>query len=581
MLRGDETTQTTETTEPALLDVQGLTITSEGSGRVLVDDISFSLRRGETVALVGESGSGKSLTAKAIAGLLPNGVTARGAISHRDAELLALSGRQMRGVRGSQISMLLQDPFTLLNPLYRVRTSMSETFGPVEGRSPSRADVRSEVATHLAGVGIDASAGERYPWELSGGMRQRVGLAASIIQRPGLLVADEPTTALDATTQREVLQLIRRLQCAHGMAVLIITHDLRVAMAMADRLLIMSAGRIVEVSTPEELEQGGREAYTRRLLAAELPIDERLDDLRVDLRTSDATTAVSDTDPQGSRPVPASDVPEGSVLLRVEDLRKTFASPGSRRASDAVTWALDGVSIEMRAGRSLGIIGESGSGKTTLGRCVLGLETPTSGTITIAPPAGATASDLTRAHPSLQCVFQDPYSSLNPAHTVGFTLREAIRHRGGVPSSRDEQVREVTGMLESVGLPPEVARRRPATLSGGQRQRIAIARALLLQPQVLVCDEPVAALDLTVQAQVLQVLREAQASGVSLLMITHDLSVARQMTDDLVVLYRGKIVESGTTEEVINRPRHEYTQRLLEAVPTGRREWLTEPSATT
>lgn len=553
----------------SLLEVTDLTVRSRTSPKALVDGISFGVRRGETVALVGESGSGKSLTAKAIAGLLPSGLKAAGSIRRHDAELLQLSERQLRTVRGSRISMLLQDPFTLLNPLSRVRTSMGETIG---GRSTSRAEVREDIAARLAEVGIDASAGEKYPWELSGGMRQRVGLAASIIRQPGLLIADEPTTALDATTQREVLQLIRRLQTSHGMALLMITHDLRVAMSMADRLLIMSEGRIVEVSTPDELKRGARETYTQRLLAAELPLNERLADLRVDSRLAKKPDADA-----GSRPARSGDDAQGSApagLLRVEDVRKHFGARRGWVEGEPAGWALNGVSFDMVRGRSLGIIGESGSGKTTLGRCVLGLETPTSGTITIAHDSSARPA-------SVQCVFQDPYSSLNPAHSVGFTLREAIRHRGDGDPTLAEQLREIEAMLESVGLSPDLVRRRPATLSGGQRQRIAIARALLLKPQVLVCDEPVAALDLSVQSQVLHVLREAQATGVAILMITHDVSVARQMTDDLVVLYRGSVVEAGTTDDVINRPQHEYTRRLLEAVPTARSDWLGDPARAT
>ncbi|PZF86758.1 ABC transporter ATP-binding protein [Jiangella anatolica] len=535
-----------------MLSVEGLRVTGH-DGAALVDDVTFSIRPGETVALVGESGSGKSLTAKAIAGLLPRNLTASGSIRWRETEVVGARERVLRTLRGPQVSMLLQDPFTLLNPLTPVWRTLAETL---PGRG---AELRLLISERISDVGIEpARARDRYPWELSGGMRQRIGLAAALSQSPALLLADEPTTALDATTQRDVLRLIHRLQRGHGMAMLLITHDLRIATSMSDRVVVMAKGGIVESGDVDDLRSGGRQEYTRRLWAAQLPVDRRLADLRVEARLDGA----------GAAPVP--DAATGGAgagttpILVVRELSKSFAARGHGEGVQA----LDRVGLELARGRSLGVIGESGSGKTTLARCILGLEQPTSGTVELTPGI---------ARRQVQCVFQDPYSSLNPSHSIGFALAEAVRHRAGAPLSRREVAAEIAATLHSVGLDASFARRRPETLSGGQRQRVAIARALLLRPEILVCDEPVAALDLTVQSQVLQVLRDAQAGGLSMVFITHDMSVARQLTDEVIVLHKGRIVETGPTASVLDDPQHEYTARLLASVPSGDREWIAGP----
>ncbi|TCO54174.1 ATP-binding cassette domain-containing protein [Actinocrispum wychmicini] len=531
-----------------LVSVRDLVVSDVDSGARIVDGIGFDVARGETVAIVGESGSGKSMTARALMGLLPQGVRASGTAMFGPDNLITAPERRMRRIRGSGIGMLLQDPFTLLNPLIRTGTHIGETLRSA-GRF-SRADLRREVARRLDEVGV-RQATARYPVELSGGMRQRVGLAAAIAKNPDLLIADEPTTALDSTTQREVLRLLRDIQRDRGMSLLLITHDLNVAFSLCDRVLVMHSGVILEEATPDQLRAHPATEYTARLLAADLPLDRRLD------RIQPATTT-----PIAARVVNPS---PGRPLLRVRDLVKRF--DGHQ--------ALKGVDVEVIAGCSVGVVGESGSGKTTLARCVLGLETPTSGSIEL-DGTPLSPADLGRVRGMVQCVFQDPYSSLNPAHSIGFTLGEVIRRRG-TPGEADE----VAGLLASVGLPADYARRRPVALSGGQRQRVAIARALAMRPKILVCDEPVAALDVSVQAQVLQLLRDLQDQGLTLLFITHDLSVVRQMTDELVVLYRGEVVESGPTEKVLGDPRHDYTQRLLAAVPSGTADWLNpSPSPT-
>jgi peptide/nickel transport system ATP-binding protein len=561
-----------------LLDVADLRIAA--GGQTIVDTVSFALDAGESVALVGESGSGKSMTARALTGLLPTGVYATGQVRFEGTDLLAASKRVRRSVRGGGISLLLQDPFTMLNPLTTVGQQLAETLG--------RRGSRGEIARRLAEVGIAADVAKRYPFELSGGMRQRVAIAAAIAKDPRLLLADEPTTALDTTTQREVLRLVWSIQRDRGMGLLLITHDMRVAFALCDRVLVMYAGTLLEAASPSELAVQPLHPYTAGLLAAEPPLDRRSSHLggipgrvprpddvpdacifgpRCDWRAEEcagrrpvlelvgathATACVRHVAvapalaPPRVDPVStlAAEDGSGAPLLSVRELAKSFGS----------TRAVDDVSFELREGRHLAIVGESGSGKTTIARCLLGLETPTSGTI---DGAGDGA---------VQCVFQDPYSSLNPSHTVGFALAEAVRLGPGDTS--------VAELLRQVGLPETYARRRPAALSGGERQRVAIARALALRPRVLVCDEPVAALDVSVQAQVLDLLRTVGANGTTLVFITHDLAVARQLTDEMIVLRRGKVVETGPTEKLLTAPEHEYTRALLDAVPSGTSDWL-------
>ncbi|WP_242908083.1 ABC transporter ATP-binding protein [Actinomadura terrae] len=584
-----------------LLDVADLRVTARPS-RLLVDGVNLTISEGESVALVGESGSGKSLTAKALVGLLPPGLTASGEVRFDGAALPAKPGRRARTLRGSGIGLLLQDPFTMLNPVTRVRTHLDETR---RAHGHERL-TRPEIAERLAEVGItDAAVADRYPFELSGGLRQRVALAASLAADPRLLVADEPTTALDATTQREVLTLIRRTQRTRGMGLLLITHDLRVAFSLCDRVLVMYAGSIVESGPPGAVRTAAAHPYSAALLAAEPPLDQRRGVLStipgrvpqagaVTGRCAFADRCAWRADPcLESRPkllgfaedhaaachrtqeiqpdlaaehlatVPLRKAGQpGGEVLRISGLGKAFRGPDRT----AVT-ALKGVELRIGAGESVAVVGESGSGKTTLARCVLGLERPDEGRIDIAgttvfPPQPGTGS----AHRLVQCVFQDPYSSLNPRHTIGYALAEALR--------QGDSGESVADLLARVGLPSDYASRRPAALSGGERQRVAIARAIAVRPRLLVCDEPVAALDVSVQAQILEVFRALQAGGQSMLFISHDLAVVRQVADRVAVLYRGEVVESGDCGPVLDRPGHPYTRRLIDAVPTGTPGWL-------
>ncbi|MFI6600612.1 oligopeptide/dipeptide ABC transporter ATP-binding protein [Nonomuraea sp. NPDC050536] len=537
--------------------------------RLIVDGVDLEVLPGETVGLVGESGSGKSLTARAMSGLLPRGLRATGSITLDGRELIGARERVWRTVRGRRLALLMQDPFAMLNPLLTAGAHIAESM-----RSAG------SVAERLAEVGIDdPSVARRYPFQLSGGMRQRVALAAALAGDPELLIADEPTTALDATTQHEILQLVRRIQRARGMGVLLITHDLRVAFELCDRVAVMYAGRIVEQGPAAELGKAPAHPYTLRLLAAVPTVERRLDRLAgipgsvpsaeevretcaFAARCEQATPECTHERPQlreflpdrltaclhpvrsrvsvslTAAPRPAA----GPHVLRVTDLRKRYGHHV----------ALGGVSLEVGSGETVGVVGGSGSGKTTLARCILGLATPDSGSVEL-------AGDGPR-HRLVQCVFQDPSTSLNPAMTVGSTLAEAAAQ--GAPGDRPT----VAELLDQVGLPAAYASRRPAALSGGERQRVAIARALAVRPSLLICDEPVASLDVSVQAHVLELLRQV---GTAMLFITHDLAVVRQMADRLVVLSRGEVVEAGDATHVLDAPAHDYTRRLLASVPAS------------
>ncbi|TYK44344.1 ABC transporter ATP-binding protein [Actinomadura decatromicini] len=586
-----------------LLEVAGLRVTARPD-RLLVDGVDLTVGPGESVALVGESGSGKSLTAKALVGLLPPGLTASGEVRFDGAALPAKPDRRSRALRGSGIGLLLQDPFTMLNPVSRVRKHLDETRrAHGHGRL-----TRTETAERLREVGItDPHVADRYPFELSGGLRQRVALAASLAADPRLLVADEPTTALDATTQHDVLALIRRTQRTRGMGLLLITHDLRVAFSLCDRVLVMYAGSIVESGPPGAVRAAAAHPYSAALLAAEPPLDQRRSVLSTIPGRVPQAGAVAGrcafadrcawqrAECAASRPrlieladghgaachrtleireelVPAhadsgprlgaAPVGEKEDVLRVSGLDKAFRGPERTKVP-----ALRGVELRIGAGETVAVVGESGSGKTTLARCVLGLVKPDAGRIDVAgttlfPPRAGGGP----AHRLVQCVFQDPYASLNPRHTVGYSLTEALR--------QGESGDGVADLLVRVGLPAGYAGKRPADLSGGERQRVAIARAVAVRPRLLVCDEPVAALDVSVQAQILEVFRELQADGQSMLFITHDLAVVRQVADRVLVLYRGEVVESGDCGPVLDRPDHPYTRRLVDAVPTGTADWL-------
>ena len=616
------------TASDPLLRVSGLRVThqrSDGADTILAA-VDLHIGRGETVGLVGESGSGKSMLAKAVLRLLPPRVHANGSVDLDGTHILDLSERAMSRLRGEKVTLLYQDPFTMLNPLLTAGGHLVEAqrAGRDRGRRPSAAAARLGALTRLAEVGItDPTVAKRYPFQLSGGMRQRVALATALARDPELLIADEPSTALDVTTQAEILALLKNVQRDRGMSLLLITHDLRVAFSTCDRIYVLYAGSVLEVARPAEMQQQPLHPYTQGLLRSEPSVERRLpvlttitgavprpddvghqcvfaprcawatdvcrserpelvpvgaDRLSACARIADISDelAMATTTLEAAVdeiPTPSSDVP---ALLRIRGLRKVFGR------SNRQTVAVDGIDLDVYEGESVGLVGESGSGKTTVGRCVVGLETATSGTLMLAGQAAhdyaaVDADTRSRLRRTAQIIFQDPYSSLDPQQTVGRALLETFRVNGVPRSTARSRVGE---LLEAVGLPAHYTSRLPAALSGGERQRVAIARALAVGPQLIVCDEPVSALDVSVQAQVLSVLRDVhRRNGISFLFITHDLAVVRQIVDRVYVLYRGKIVEHGSVADVLDHPTHEYTQRLVASIPRPPTAGA-EPSAT-
>jgi peptide/nickel transport system ATP-binding protein len=497
--------------------------------------ISLTVAPGEILCVVGESGSGKSVTASAVMGLLAPGLTVeRGRIALGDLDLLALSPEQWRATRGARIAMVFQEPMTALNPLMTVGRQLSEMWIVHRGLSRRDAFARAEAALAEVQLPDPAGALNAFPHELSGGQRQRVMIAMALALEPELLICDEPTTALDVTTQAQVLKLIRDLQRRHDTAVMFITHDFGVVAEIADRVAVMQLGEVVEEGPAAQVLKAPQHPYTKALLAAVPPLNA-----------------------PAARPATAAE-----PVLELEGLTKTYAARGVFRRRKPVH-ALDGVSATLRRGTTLGIVGESGSGKSTLARCVVGLLGLDGGVIRIA--GRPLPRERQKAAHLAQMVFQDPYASLNPRRSVGLQVAQGPIAAG---TPREAAWAEARRLFALVGLDPEAVRRYPHEFSGGQRQRIGIARALAMKPEVLVADEPVSALDVSVQAQVLKLLRELQAQlGLSILFITHDLRVAAQLCDEVVVMQNGRIAEAGPVAEVFTNPRHAYTQSLLAAVP--------------
>ncbi|KZE29322.1 ABC transporter ATP-binding protein [Chelatococcus daeguensis] len=505
-----------------------------------VENLSYTLEAGEILCVVGESGSGKSMTANAIMGLLPSYLKpSSGRVLLQGRDLLVMSEAELARERGRTVSMIFQEPLSALNPLMTVGEQIAEVM-LVHGEGDARSrDERVLELLDYVGLPDPASLRHSYPFRLSGGQRQRVMIAMALALEPAMLIADEPTTALDVTTQAQILELIRRIQRAKGMGVLFITHDFGVVADIADKVVVMEKGLIVEQGTADEVLNRPRHPYTRRLIAAVPHPDES------------ATRAEA----------------AGEPLLEVRNLQKTYRSGGGLFTRPRIVKAVDDVSFTLRRGETLGVVGESGSGKSTLGRCILKLTDVDGGEIRYRGkdlvPLSQAAFRPMRRH--LQMVFQDPFASLNPRHTIGRILTDGPV-ANGVPM--DEAQKKARDLLALVGLDPSAYDRYPHEFSGGQRQRVGIARALALDPELLVADESVSALDVSVQAQVLDLMQDLQKKlDIAVIFITHDLRVAAEVCDKIAVMYRGAIVEAGPPAEVFNAPRHAYTQKLIAAIP--------------
>ncbi|PTT15990.1 ABC transporter ATP-binding protein [Microbacterium sp. HMWF026] len=537
-----------------LLEVDGLTIsyTVEGESRRAVADISFSVGRGEVVAIVGESGSGKSTTAHAVIHLLArNARVDAGAIRFAGEDLTRLSPRAWRGVRGRRIGLIPQDPGTSLNPVTRVGRQVAEPL-VIHGLASRRAaDTQAVRLLELAGIPEPEARAKQFPHQFSGGMRQRALIATALAAEPELVIADEPTSALDVTVQKQILDHIDTLADTLGTAVLLITHDLGVAADRADRIIVMQHGRIVEQGPARVVLEQPQHPYTRALIDAA----PGLASPGVARPRRESGTAPDRGEPQ---------VP----LLEVARLRKEFALPGRRRLV-----AVDDVSFTLERGETLAVVGESGSGKSTTARLALRLEQPTAGGIRFdgIDLVAAGREQVRSLRRRFQLVYQSPYASLDPRFSIADVVDEPLRAFGvGDKAARAARVRD---LLDRVALPADTARRRPAELSGGQRQRVAIARALATGPDLVVLDEAVSALDVSVQAQILDLLVDLQRDlGVSYLFISHDLAVVREISDRVVVMQSGRVVEQGATADVLTRPREEYTRHLIDAIPGRSRE---------
>ncbi|POF34021.1 ABC transporter ATP-binding protein [Roseibium marinum] len=534
-----------------LLSVEDLSVAFTQGGRetLAVDRISFDIEKGETVALVGESGSGKSVSALSVLKLLPYPSASHpsGRILMNGRDLLQANDGDMRKVRGNDVSMIFQEPMTSLNPLHPVEKQIAEILRIHRGMGESQARTRVLELLNQVGIHEPEKRLKSYPHQLSGGQRQRVMIAMALANEPDLLIADEPTTALDVTVQAQILELLKDLKRKHGMAMLFITHDLGIVRKFADRVCVMTDGRIVEQGPVADIFDNPQHDYTKHLLAAE---------------------------PKGEPPATDTQKP---IVVQADDLKVWFpVKRGFLRKTVDHIKAVDGIDITVREGQTLGIVGESGSGKTTLGLAILRMISST-GRIAFNGQEIQTHSwkEMRPLRRDMQIVFQDPYGALSPRMSVAEIVGEGLKvHFAGI--SAQERDRRVAKALEEVGLDAATRNRYPHEFSGGQRQRVSIARAMVLEPKFVMLDEPTSALDMSVQAQVVDLLRDLQkAHGLAYLFISHDLKVVRALANEVIVMRQGKVVESGSAEQIFDAPRTDYTKALmaaafrLEAAPEG------------
>ncbi|NIE56629.1 MULTISPECIES: dipeptide ABC transporter ATP-binding protein [unclassified Burkholderia] len=566
------------------VDDLSVTFRREGATFDAVRNVSFHVDRGETLAIVGESGSGKSVTSLALMRLVEHGGGAitNGRIAFRRrggaiVDLAQASGATMRGIRGADIAMIFQEPMTSLNPVFTVGDQISEAIALHQSKSLSEARAETLRLLELVRIPEARRVFARYPHQLSGGMRQRVMIAMALSCRPSLLIADEPTTALDVTIQAQILQLVRGLQDEMNMGVIFITHDMGVVAEVADRVLVMYRGEKVEEGESDRIFATPEHRYTRALLAAVPKLGsmqgtdapEKFPLLKVDGANAAAPAAspAPAANDAAQRPVDQS----ASPILRVRDLVTRFpVKSGVFGRVSQYVHAVERVSFELRAGETLALVGESGCGKSTTGRSLLRLVESQSGSIEFdgRDISALKGPDLQALRRNIQFIFQDPFASLNPRLTVGFSIMEPLLVHG-VASGREAQAR-VDWLLDKVGLPPEAARRYPHEFSGGQRQRIAIARALALNPKVVIADESVSALDVSVQAQIVNLMLDLQRElGVAYLFISHDMAVVERISHRVAVMYLGQIVEIGPRRAVFEAPQHPYTKKLMSAVPVA------------
>ena len=611
---------------PPVLEVDTLAVTFRGEGGNVpaVRGVSYQVRAGEVLGIVGESGSGKSVSSLAVMGLLPEGAEVSGSVRFRDRELIGLSDRELSRIRGRHIAMIFQDPLSALTPVYTVGDQIAEAVLVHNSVSRQAAHARAVELLALAGIPNPERRASAFPHEFSGGMRQRVMIAMAIANQPDLIIADEPTTALDVTIQAQILDVLRTAREATGAAVVLITHDLGVVAGLADRVAVMYAGRIVEIGDVDEVFYRPRMPYTLGLLGSIPRLDlgrrqrltpiegsppslvhlpsgcpfwprcplriERCVDVEPALlpipgpdpshmgachrseEVEQRQAAGVDVFPAQAQPPPADSATARETrpsVLEVRDLVKHFPllKGGLLRRRVGTVHAVDGISFDIRERETLGLVGESGCGKTTAIMEILNLVKPEAGTIVVLgrDTTALTPGERFAIRRDLQVVFQDPLASLDPRLPIGDILAEPLHTHGVSPADRARRVRE---LLTLVGLQPEHANRYPQAFSGGQRQRIGIARALALEPKVLVLDEPVSALDVSIRAGVINLLEELQAAlGLSYLFVAHDLSVVRHLADRVAVMYLGRLAEIGGVDEVFDRPAHPYTQALLSAIP--------------
>lgn len=555
-----------------MLRITKLSIGKKGSAEILVDDIGFHLERGQTLGVVGETGSGKSLTALSIMGLLPRQLEiVSGKIEFAGQEISSLTDEEQKKLRGRSISMIFQEPMTALNPVMRCGKQVAEVIR--QHRKSGKKESKEEVLELFRKVQLPRPEKiyNSYPHEISGGQKQRIMIAMAIANKPDLLIADEPTTALDVTVQKEILNLLKSLQEESGMALLFITHDLAVVAEIAEQVVVMYNGKIVESGPAKELFQNPKHPYTKGLLSCRPPQDIRLKQLpTLQDFLNRKSTFVPEIISDAARTKQLKTLYQKDPLLRVSDLEKDYVLSKNFWGKPKETLqAVNSVSFQVYPGETLGLVGESGCGKTTLGRSLLRLIDPDKGTIFYQEQDLTVLSkkELLPFRKDLSIVFQDPYSSLNPRISIGEAIMEPMRvHQ--LYSSKKERREKTMELLQRTGLETEHFYRYPHEFSGGQRQRIVIARALALQPKFIICDEAVSALDVSVQAVVLNLLNRLKSEfGFTYIFISHDLSVVRFMSDRILVMKDGNIVEVGDADQVYHRPKEDYTKQLIAAVP--------------